>query len=113
MSASIYKGKSHLKYKIFFKSYILWKEAGRDVLLTISHLTMKTFCLLLPFILQFRASGKDPILMKAINMLQFWSRDGIQTFTGDLVLDLLILFFSPKLLMGFHSENKNLVIASK
>ena len=70
MSASIYEQKSHLKYKIFIKNGLsCGKKAGRDVLLTISHVTMKPFCLLLPFILQFRASGKDPILMKVINLL--------------------------------------------
>ena len=40
MSASIYERKSHLKYKIFIKN-VMWKEAGRDVLLTISHVTIK------------------------------------------------------------------------
>ena len=70
MSASIYEWKDNLKYKIFIKMlYILWKEAERDALLTISHVTIKIFCLLLPFILKFRASGKDPILMKVINLL--------------------------------------------
>ena len=62
-----------------FKCYILCKQAERDVLLTISHMTIKTFCLLLPFILQF---------------LQFWSCDGIQIFTGDLV------FVSPAFMLS-------------
>ena len=55
-----YEQKSHLKYEIFIKNVTYcgkdFKEAERDVLLTISRVTMKTFCLLLPFILQFRAS---------------------------------------------------------
>ena len=59
MSASDYKRKSHLKYEIFIKN-VLYKQAERDVLLTISHMTMKPSCLLLPFILQLRASEKDP-----------------------------------------------------
>ena len=83
------------------------------MLLTISHDTMKPFCLLLPFILQFRASGKDPIPVKAINFLYFWSRDGIQIFFGHLLLDLLIgqhmILFFPKIAY----EKKHLVIGSK
>ena len=80
--------------------------------LTISHVTAKT-CLLLPFILQFRASGKDAILVKVINLLKFWSCDGIQIFTGDLVLDLLIgptldPFLSKKFLKGF-TVRKNIL----
>ena len=56
MPASGYELKCHLKFPIF----MLYPMEGGDVLLTTSHMTMKTFCLLLLFILQFRASGKAP-----------------------------------------------------
>ena len=84
MSASDYERKSHLKYEIFIEN-VLCKQAEKDVLLTISHVTMKPCCLLLPFILQIRASVKDPFKIPV-----FWSRNEIQIYTTDLVLDLLI-----------------------
>ena len=59
MSASDYERKIHLKYEILISNVISCaKKVESDVLLTISHVTMKIFCLLLPFILQFRASEK-------------------------------------------------------
>ena len=64
MSASGYELKCHLKFPIF----MLYPMEGRDVLLTTSHMTMKTFCLLLPFILQFRASGKNPFKIPSLNL---------------------------------------------
>ena len=61
---------------------------------------------LLPFILQFRASGKDPIFVKAKTCCSSGHVMGSKYFTGDLVLCLLIgrhltFFFPKKLLMGF------------
>ena len=41
---------SHLKYKNFIKNVKSCGKRQRDVLLTISHVTMKTFYVLLPFI---------------------------------------------------------------
>ena len=52
MFASDYEPKSHLKYDIFIKNVISCANKQTEI------------CLLLPFILQFRASGKDPILVK-------------------------------------------------
>ena len=48
----------------------------------------------------FEPLRKHIFLGVKVNTLQFWSRDGIQIFTGDLVLDLLIgrhlILFSSK-----------------
>ena len=65
--------KKPLKIRNFhIKCYILCEHAERYVLLTVSHVTMKPSCLLLLFILQFRASvkahfsgreGKHPVVL--------------------------------------------------
>ena len=70
MSAADYERKSHLKYEIFIQNVISCanKQRERCASNNISCDT-ETLCLLLPFILQFQASGKDPILLKSINLL--------------------------------------------
>ena len=65
-----------------------------------------------------RGECYHPILMKVINMLWFWSRDGIQIFTSDLVLDFLIgrhliLFFPQNCLGVFTMRKKYYVMGCK